>query len=147
MVIHGQQLLVSFEEGAIHLTSNAALWTLLSQDVKGNVRELSTAIFNEYQIIFGKNLGIGLDSLSFEILGHVYAEHLLFIVRGYVERMNMRIDLSKIIRNCSVIDCGESDKDGNRWFWNMLTSFYDPITDMLPEKMKYRQSGNSAMEP
>lgn len=142
ITINGHWLLISFEDGAIHLTSNAALWTLLSENAKVNVEKLSTAILNEYKSIFAKELDISLKSLSVEIIGHVYAEHLLAHVNGFIQQLNIDVDLNKIIRNCSVIDCGETGKDGNRWFWNMLTTFYDTITDLLPARMNYRQAGS-----
>lgn len=142
ITINGHGLLISFEDGAIHLNSDPALWALLSQNVKVNVEKLSSAILNEYKNIFAKDLDISLKSLSVEILGHVYAEHFLAHVNGFIGKLNIDVDLKKIIRNCSVIDCGEADKDGNRWFWNMLTGFYDTITDLIPDRMNYRQAGN-----
>lgn len=141
LTINGHHLFITFEEGAIHLTSNAALWALLSEDIKLNVEKVSTTILNEYKSIFEKDLDISGNSLSVEILGHVYAEHVLAIINGFIRQMNIDVDLNKIIRNCSVIDCGESNKDGNRWFWNMLTPFYDRITNLLPARMNYKQAG------
>ncbi|WP_336517666.1 hypothetical protein [Pollutibacter soli] len=141
ILINGYTLSVSFEDGAIHLMSDNALWNLLSDNVKTNVEIVSNAILNEYKGIFGKALDISLKSLSVEILGHVYAEHILALVDRFIQKLNIDVDLKKIIRNCSVIDCGETDKDGNRWFWNMLTPIYDTIVAMLPSGTKFRQGG------
>lgn len=129
--IQGYGIYVSFDPGIVHIRNDESLRRLLDRSLGGGTTALVSMIKEEYKSAFGEELKISNDSLTVEIWGHVYFENFIGIVSN-VFRLKMVTRLDQLVsEHCDIIDCGETNQDGNRKFWDSLAPHKDLIAQML----------------
>jgi hypothetical protein len=96
----------------------------------------------EYERLYKKELNISDASLAVEIWGHVYFEYFAIVFEKLVNMNLIKQMASKISSYCEIIDCGESEKDNNRFFWDILAPFKNQIAVLLPEKIAEKHIKN-----
>jgi hypothetical protein len=129
-VVHyvpGTNITFTMEPGVVHIDNDSYLETVLDNGIK-TPYEIASAIKSKYKSVYGVGLDIATDSLSLEIVGHVYPGE----VAEYVKSKSFVPDWIKevadeVIVHTSVIDCGEEDKDSNRIVWDTLADLIDAI--------------------
>jgi len=88
----------------------------------GNIENLCRQVLYLHEQYSGTSLKIPLNSLIIEVLGHAYAYKILLQLRRVAELKLFR----KFSLNACHIDCGDSDHDSNRWFWDIM-GFLKPV--------------------
>lgn len=129
--IEGYRIYVTFDPGIIRIRNDESLRKLLRESLEGGTEGLVSIIKEDYQSRYGEELKISDDSLIVEIWGHIYFENFAAIL-GNVFRLKMFERFDQVVsEHCDIIDCGESDQDGNRRFWDSLAPHKDFIARML----------------
>ncbi|ANH83385.1 hypothetical protein A8C56_22505 [Niabella ginsenosidivorans] len=125
---------VRLEPHAVHITNDAALQRLLNRQAEPATEKLVQEIISAYQQHYRQPFAINPDSLAVEIWGHVYVEQFAEYMERLIQSKLIEKILSPVKGICSVIDCGESGHDQNRWFWDLLAPFKSTIAGWLPVK-------------
>lgn len=96
-------------------------------------RILATKIKKRFKEEFNKDLNISVDSLTVEILGHIYPGKILSLLESGAILGNKVLgdsvvssisNLKKIIdSHVNIIDCGIASLDNNRKVWDTLAPF------------------------
>jgi hypothetical protein len=134
-LVRGNSIKVQLEQGALHITNDKELWGLLNEQTEAATDDFIDLLKKEYQRLFHVPLDISDASLAVEIWGHVYFEYFALIFEKMVNMNLIKQVANKITAYCEVIDCGESAKDNNRFFWNMIAPFKKQIAAMLPKQI------------
>jgi hypothetical protein len=111
---------VLFDYGIIHIVSDAALFSLLHSCLESGSSKLVALIKDDYRREYGEELAVKDDSMIVEIWGHVYLGALVKFITRIVGLTLISRFGRFISRHCDLIDCGQADRDGNRWFWDIL---------------------------
>lgn len=130
------KLLVLFEEQLIRIKKPKALQKFLSTDIDNRSEVLVNYIKQDYFLLIGKELVIENDSLIIEIWGHVYASYFARAMKNLIKLKLVENVADFIIHRSDTIDCGETDVDSNRKFWDVLANFKGIILTFLPKKIK-----------
>ena len=140
--LSGHKLLVCFEEKLIRIKEPKEIQKFLSQDIEMRSTVFVNYIKQDYQNFIGKELSITNDSIIIEIWGHVYASYFARAMKNLIS-LNLLTDFADFIINRSdIIDCGESDVDSNRKFWDVLANFKGIILSFLPKRIKATKAEN-----
>ncbi|KAA5534937.1 hypothetical protein F0919_10080 [Taibaiella lutea] len=131
-LVRGNSIKVELEQGVIHISNDKELWGLLNEQTEASTDDFVDLLKKEYQRLFHVPLDISDASLAVEIWGHVYFEYFALIFEKMLNMNLIKKVTHKITDYCEMIDCGESEKDSNRFFWNMLAPFKKQIAAMLP---------------
>jgi len=134
--LSGHKLLVMFNHKMIQIKKPQALKKFLSEDIELRSEILVNYIKQDYFILIGKELEISNDSFIIEIWGHIFASHFAKAMKNLIRLKLIEDAANFIIKKSDVIDCGESDVDLNRKFWDILASFKKLIIAFLPKKIK-----------
>lgn len=134
-VVNGFVITVSMEEGIIHIVNDAQLWDMLNDDRLINSISLVQQVTDDYKTGFSRPLAITADSLIAEIWGHVYIDYFARSVNDLLNLKPVAMLAGKVIGYCSVIDCGENEKDSNRFVWDMFSGQVATIDKLLPGKI------------
>lgn len=126
---------VKLEPSIIHIINDEELGKLLNDGVEATTDALVSLIKEAYSRLFGKALDISNASLAVEIWGHVYFEYLAKVTEEKTDWKLIKQLADKITSNCEVIDCGESQADSNRFFWDMMAPFKKTIVSLLPKQI------------
>lgn len=121
---------VVFENKVIRITNDRNLIGYLMQWGHG-ARELVSKSKDRYCHHMGKPLDVSTDSMTIEILGHVYPGLIAEAVAGLPVPTSIKNFCERVLKSTCVIDCGESSIDGNRWVWDMLAPFRSVIEAFL----------------
>ena len=114
---------VDYKDGIVSIENNNELNSLLKAESGGSLI-VAKRVKEIYQNQKGKALNIGNNSLAIEILGHVYPDKLgNAIINLPVPQAVKDFVKNKLTNRTSIIDCGESDKDTNRWVWDTLAGY------------------------
>ncbi|WP_379085787.1 hypothetical protein [Pedobacter sp. UC225_65] len=84
----------------------------------------------------GTELDITVDSMVIEIWGHVYASHLAKAIKNLIQLQLIADFANFIINRSDTIECGESEIDSNRRFWDILSNFKGAVLSFLPKRLK-----------
>lgn len=141
-LINGNSIKVTLEEGAIHIFNDEELWKLLNEGMQTTTESLIVSVKKAYERLYKKELDISSASLAVEIWGHVYFEYFAIIFEKLVHMNLIKQMTNKISSYCEIIDCGESEKDSNRFFWDILAPFRNQIAALLPEKIAEKHIKN-----
>jgi len=131
-VLNGFIIKVNMEEGIVRIGNDTQLWGMLNNNRLVNSRLLVQQIADDYAACFGKPLEISAESLIVEIWGHVYIDYFSRSLNDWLKLQPVAALAEKIAGYCSVIDCGESGKDSNRFVWDMLSGQVTTIDKLLP---------------
>ncbi|RZL51025.1 MAG: hypothetical protein EOP00_01355 [Pedobacter sp.] len=134
--LSGQKLLVMFDEKLIRIKKPKALQKFLSTDIDNRSEVFVNYIKQDYFLLFKKELAISNNSLIIEIWGHVYASYFARALKNLIKLKLIENAADFIINRSDTIDCGESDVDGNRKFWDLMANFKGIIITFLPKKIK-----------
>ncbi|MFU0827533.1 MAG: BTB domain-containing protein [Lachnoclostridium sp.] len=119
---------ILFEEKIVRIKADKALKDYLETS-SHSCHALASHILKKYEEIFHKPLKIRPHSLAIEIIAHVFADTLLNNLTNLNETLArdllkpMTNVLKSIRSHTQIIDCGESDIDGNRLVWDALEPF------------------------
>lgn len=113
--INGYCVKVNLKEYSVHLVCNYELMEAMKASF-GNVEKLCQQLLDLHEQHFRAPLKVPVNSLIMEVLGHAYAYKILLRLRKVA---NLKI-FRKLSLNACHIDCGDSDHDSNRWFWDMM---------------------------
>ena len=134
--LSGQKILVVFDLQLIQIKKPKALQKFLSSDIEYRSEVLVNYIKQDYFLLFDKELAITNDSLIVEIWGHVYASYFARAMKNLIKLKLVEDFADFIINRSDTIDCGETEVDSNRKFWDVLASFKGIILTFLPKKIK-----------
>ncbi|WP_118976914.1 hypothetical protein [Taibaiella koreensis] len=135
ITIDGEEISVTFDEYAIHITNDEALKSLLETGKGKAIEALVVLLKQRFRQLFGKALDISDASLVVEIWGHVYFGYLAQALDNLVRLKLVTNLMDKVIDYCATIDCGEKEHDNNRVFWDMLAPFQSHIVGWLPDEL------------
>lgn len=134
-LVRGNSIKVQLEQGALHIANDKELWGLLNEETEAATDDFILLVKAEYKRLFNQTLNISDASLAVEIWGHVYFEYFALIFEKMVNMNLIKQMTHKITDYCEIIDCGESGKDSNRFFWDMVAPFKKQVAAMLPQKI------------
>jgi hypothetical protein len=130
------RLLVAFTPKLVIIKEPKALKRYLSKDIDRRSLVLANLIKQDYLDLIGTELDITVDSMVIEIWGHVYASHLAKAIKNLIQLQLTEDFADFIINRSDVIDCGESEIDSNRRFWDILSNFKGLVLSFLPKRLK-----------
>lgn len=134
--LSGHKLLVVFHDKIIQIKKPRALKKFLSEDIELRSEILVNYIKQDYFNFIGKELMVNNDSMIIEIWGHIFASHFAKAMKNLISLKLVENAADFIIKKSDYIDCGESDVDLNRKFWDLLANFKNLIIAFLPKKIK-----------
>lgn len=126
---------ILLEPGLIKVDSNSALWGYLIGKDHQKISFLVWEIKRRYKERYGQALNIRDSSLLVEILVHIYCHNLGLRILPHLKPDLFRKFLKKLIERAKVVDCGEKNRDTNRWFWDLLAPFKSVILAIFPYKL------------
>lgn len=130
------RLLVEFTAKLIIIKEPKALKRYLSKDIDARSLVLASLIKQDYLDFMGTELDITVDSMVIEIWGHVYASHLAKAIKNLIQLQLIADFANFIINRSDTIECGESEIDSNRRFWDILSNFKGAVLSFLPKRLK-----------
>jgi len=130
------RLLVEFTAKLIIIKEPKALKRYLSKDIDARSLVLARLIKQDYLDLMGSELDITVDSMVIEIWGHVYASHLAKAIKNLIQLQLIADFANFIINRSDTIECGESEIDSNRRFWDILSNFKGAVLSFLPKRLK-----------
>jgi len=134
--LSGCKLLVVFDKQLIRIKRPKALQKFLTTDIEQRSEVLVKSIKIDYLSFFGKELAITNDSLIIEIWAHAYASYFAKAMKNLISLNLIEEAADFIINRSDTIDCGESEIDSNRKFWDLLANFKGIILTFLPKRLK-----------
>lgn len=124
---------VHYKDKLIQLIGSPELLEHLAIDYHKHTQYLVKQIKSDYLLLMGKRLNISNRSLMAEIWGHMYASYLADALKELV-RLKLIENLTEIVKHRSdTIDCGETEIDSNRKFWDFVSRFNSIIIKFLPK--------------
>jgi len=127
---------VTFHRGIVQIENNTALQGLMKDYARTGVPLLVTEIYKKYQEMWGTPLNIKRHSLELEIWGHYYFEKIFGGVKFIFRKMGWHRIKRRLTQATADFDCGEKDKDSNRWFWDLYSIFYPLLILPFRDKKK-----------
>lgn len=129
--INGSDIHVRFEPKLLRIDGSEQVLNALKHDLYANTEELVREIKADYEEAMGKAIAISEDSLMVEIWGHLYASKFAVAVKKLIQ-LNLIHDAADfVISRSDTIDCGESDIDSNRKFWDLLAGTAKTLASIL----------------
>ncbi|MBG9942856.1 hypothetical protein ABE237_27890 [Brevibacillus formosus] len=126
----------TMEKGVIHLDNDKDLRNAIRDDIN-NAEKIADQIRSDYREEYNKRLDISSDSLTWEIIGHIYP--------GQLARALKKVDflipdvisegLDEVIERTKKIDMGESGKDGNRIVWDAIADLPNWVQDTVKKAL------------
>ncbi|MER1985871.1 MAG: hypothetical protein ABS948_08275 [Solibacillus sp.] len=114
-------LAVAYEQGVVRINNDAVLKQLLDTESQSSMLA-AKAIKAMYKSKMDETLDISDTSLAIEILGHVYPDRIGKAIKNIPLPALLKNSIDKVLERTTVIDCGESGKDSNRWVWDALAT-------------------------
>lgn len=134
--LSGHKLLVVFSNQLIQIKKPHQLKEFLSSDIKNRSEVLANYIKQDYFFLFGKELKVSNKSLIVEIWAHVFASYFARAIKKLIKLRPIENLAEFILKRSDIIDCGESNVDSNRKFWDVLSNFKGVILAFLPQQIK-----------
>ena len=126
---------VDLQPGIIRVYSDSELWRFLNGHVHERFNLLAQTIKNNYKNLFNEDLVISNDSLIVEILVHVYCDYVGLKFNSVIKLTPLNNFVKKLLLRAEIVDCGEKEKDSNRWVWDFLARFKPIFVKMLPKNL------------
>jgi hypothetical protein len=134
--LRGCKISVVFMDKLIRIDQPKSLEQYLSLDLDNRTAILIKLIKTDYVHFANKELDITDDSMAVEIWGHVYTSRLAHALKRLIQLSLIENFADFVLKRSDVIDCGESNVDGNRKFWDALAHFKTIILSFLPSGVK-----------
>lgn len=134
--LNGHHILVIFNDRLVRIKHPKALQKFLSEDIEHRSAVLVNSIKQDYFLLMGKELSIEKDSMIIEIWGHAFASYFAKALKNLVQLKLVESISDFVIKRSDTIDCGESEVDSNRKFWDVFASFKGVILTFLPKRIK-----------
>ena len=132
-----ESITIIYTEKLVQIKTDQNLIRYLDKKGKKDARILAKHILNHYKQLSGQPLQITEDSLTVEILLHVYLDKLSKLLQKPnpiipKELHKKLLSLSKSIEShTEIIDCRERSVDSNRHIFDSCAPFVDIITLLL----------------
>ena len=118
-VVHyvpGTLITFTMEPGVVHIDNDSAL-----KNSSLNSWDIASEIKAKYKSVYGVKLDITTNSMAIEIEGHVFPDKMARYVKSLPGVPDFVVDFcTDVLERTEVIDIGESNKDSNRWVWDLL---------------------------
>ncbi|MET4083258.1 hypothetical protein ABIB40_003227 [Pedobacter sp. UYP30] len=134
--IQFKDIKVELEPGLIKVFSNLELWRYLRGKDQQKISFLIGEIKKRYKEKYSQALNIRDSSLLVEILVHVYCHSLGLRILPHLKIAFLKRFLEKLIDRAKVVDCGERNRDTNRWFWDLLAYFKSIVLLIFPLELR-----------
>lgn len=131
LVLNGYKVSFRMDAHALHIDNDTALQQLIAAEPATVADQLALRLLDIHERTYGRRLELKPDSLSVEILGHIYAGRLAQVLEQLTELKLLDKVAGVVLDACAVIDCGEAGHDRNRWLWDLLAPFKDRIAGWL----------------
>lgn len=112
-------LSVKYDACVVRIENDEALRQLLDTEDEAPML-IARTLKSTYKNQMNKRLDISDTSLAIEILGHVYPDRVGKTLKSIPLPSPIKNAIDKILERTDVIDCGETNKDSNRWVWDAL---------------------------
>ncbi|MGV3763791.1 hypothetical protein [Parapedobacter sp.] len=122
-MVEGVPIRIDIEEGLVRITNDPSFRRTALGRAETPMGTLFDRVQVNHQQVFGRELTLDKESFIVEIWGHLYVHHLLLKYKRILKVVLVFGLYDRFFRSCEVIDCGERDKDPNRWLWDMLVPF------------------------
>lgn len=132
---HG--ITIIYTDKLVQIVTDQNLKNYLNQKGKKDARNLAKHILEQYRSLTKKDLAISEDSLTVEILIHVYLDQLSNTLQkpNPLIPKELKSKLLPLLKNIEshteIIDCGEKSVDSNRHIFDSLSRFKSIITLLL----------------
>ena len=130
---------IHLEPGLIRVYSDAELWRFLNKEKSKRFELLIRTIKDSYFAKFKTPLSISDHSLIVEILVHVYCDYLGLRFNKIVKIKSINKLVNLLLKRAEIVDCGETDKDSNRWIWDALARYKTFFIKLLPQDLNKRK--------
>jgi hypothetical protein len=131
----GKKISTEYNSHSIHITNDSELKGYLLQWGHG-AREVTKGSKANFKYYYGRSFGVTDDSMTLEILGHIYPEVILTALQIgtiYIPGASLLIELLKKLVNSrtDVIDIGESGYDSNRGIWDKFQNYVGVVEALV----------------
>lgn len=132
-----ESVTIIYSDKLVQIKTDQNLIAYLDKKGKKDARILAKHILKHYKELSGQPLQITEDSLTVEILIHVYLDKISKLLQKPnalipKEISNKLLFLSKSIEShTEIIDCGEKSVDSNRHIFDSCAPFADILTLLL----------------
>lgn len=123
-------------KGKVHLDNDSDLRNAIS-DKLDNAEVIAKQIRRDYREERGTPLDISTDSLTWEIIGHIYPGEIAKALKkvDFAFPSDIRRGLDDIIKKTETIDMGEEGKDENRWLWDKMGNLPNWVQGKLKQSI------------
>lgn len=123
-------------KGKVHLDNDRDLRNAIS-DKLDNAEVIARQIRRDYREERGTALDISTDSLTWEIIGHIYPGEIAKSLKkvDFIFPSDIRNGLDEIIKKTETIDMGEEGKDENRWLWDKMGNLPNWVQGKLKQSI------------
>ncbi len=138
MMFMEEELSVLIRKRSLHIKNTESLRRVLKK--RTAPLRLARYLKQVHTDKYDTALNISDESLTIEIIGHVYIGNFADILKAIpripkiapiiVERAY------RITDHTDIIDCGEKEVDSNRWVWDKLAILYDAIMNNMYELLQ-----------
>lgn len=124
---------IRFSDKWARIVCDDYLFDFLNHQKGNSALKLAEYILSKYEELAGCSLNIRKDSLTIEILYHVYMDilsNLVLMSKNAIPKelyKKLETTFKEIKRHMDVIDCGELSVDTNRHIWDDLEKFHKYI--------------------
>jgi len=133
--IQGFQITVVFKPGLVSIRCDSSLWKMADRRNRADFRDLAGRIYTRHLAAYGRALAIRERSFLLEIHGHIYADYYLLrygrVCRGLLGARRYK----RLLQSCEVIDCGDTQHDPNRWFWDAFSRLDGVVYPCFPRNI------------
>ncbi|MEH6308228.1 hypothetical protein RYH73_21405 [Olivibacter sp. CPCC 100613] len=135
---HSFTVRVGYEPGIIRISNDIDLWHFFDHDITQKTAWLINAIQQDHESLYGAPLKIRSNSLAVEIWGHLYFEYYLLRFARFLGIHHQSQKLQCLLGRTAIIDCGEKNKDSNRFLWDCFALFSSILPYILPKNISLK---------
>jgi len=106
--------------GLFQIENCAALHEYLETNPDRQAQKLFEELQKEHKRSFARNANLRKNSFVTELFGHLIAAHYLLKFPKSLKALLTKSFYKRATRSCEEVDCGEKEKDPNRWFWDLF---------------------------
>ena len=114
-----QEAAYLFEPQIVRVRNDEALKRLFQDRLKASAA-LAVFLRDRYRELYQEELRITRESLAVELYLHYLAQEVLLKLKKRLPKSRLA---ARLLRSTEIIDCGDLSRDGNRFFWDLLSRF------------------------
>jgi hypothetical protein len=111
---------INLQEGLIQITHSKQLHSFLVSNPYEQSGHLYRQIQRLHELCYGQPINLTKSSFVTEFFGHLIAGHYISKHPNTLKKLLSENFYRRIKRSCEVIDCGDKQRDPNRWFWDLF---------------------------